>query len=314
MVNTGDMRLLKGVIFFFFLHISGTYAQDTLYGTISVKKNRKKIKSTTAYNYPKIDSKKKDAIKTEFMKYNEQGNIFIHYNYYNNTNETYDYDSSQNLTTVNVFNTYLRTYMYRDSIGYDEHGRMSVKVRFNIDKFQVGRRDVTPLPGSGAQNYVPEGEIFREEYKYDDSGKLIYKSNKRETQFAYFTYKYDSLGNEIEERAVNVRNRSISGKLVLDTQVVINTTKYDDYNNPITYTTTNTRGETLKSTINMYDAKGNKIESQVFDGAFQLRQKYKYTYDEWGNMTKQLYSDYRDLKGKPSLYSETKIEYEIEFY
>jgi hypothetical protein len=285
-----------------------------LYGTISVKKNKKKVKTMTVFNYPKFDSKKKEALKTEFFKYNEYGDVFLHYNFYNNTNETYEYDSARRLISVNMFNTYLRTYMYRDSIGYDEAGRMTAKVRFNIDKYQVGRRDVTPLPGSGAQNYVPEGIIFSESYQYDEKGKLVYKSNKRETQFAYFTYKYDSLGNEIEERSVNVRNRNLSGKLVLDTQVVINYTKYDEYNNPVSYVTMNTRGETLKSTINKYDAKGHKTESQVFNSNFELVQKFAFTYDEWGNMTEQLYSDYHMSKGKQALSTETKIRYEYEFY
>jgi hypothetical protein len=316
MVNKQDMRLYAGVFFLFiFLGIHARAQEDTLLGTISVKKNKKRVKTVTVFNYPELKSKKKDAVKTEFSKYDTYGNIFIHYNYYNQTNETYDYDSLRNLITINVFNTYLRTYMYRDSMSYDEKGRMISKTRFSIEKFNVGRRDVTPLPNSGTGNYVPEGVIFEEEYKYDDKGKLSFKGNKRETQFAYFAYTYDSAGNETQEKAVNVRNKSLSGKLVLDTQVVISYMKYDEAGNCVSFVTKNTRGEVFKSTIDRYDAKGHKVESQVYNSNFELVQKYTYSYDEYGNMTEQLYADYRSMKGsKPVLYSETKIKYEYEFY
>jgi hypothetical protein len=315
MVKMNDMRPLAAVLFLLLFTAAGLYAQDTLYGTISVKKNKKAVKTLTVYNYPHLNSKRKDALKTEFMKYDPAGNLILHYNYYNNTNETYDYDSANLLRNVNVFNTYLRTYMYRDSLGYDEKGRLVAKVRYSIDKFNVGRRDVTPLPNSGAINYVPEGVIFSETYRYDDEGKLVYKANKRETQFNYFTYTYDSAGNPVEEKDVSVRKRNNGTGWVNDTLVVINYTKYDDYSNPVTYVSKNSRGEVFKSTINRYDEKGRKVEAQVFDASFQLKQKFQYSYDEWGNMTGQLYADYAGVKdGKPLLSTETKIIYEYEFY
>src|ERR1051325_11677428 len=305
---------MRRSLFFLFCFITQfLFAQDTLYGTITVKKNRKLVKSMRVFNYPLVKSKEKEGLNTELFKYNERGDVFLHSNFYNNTNETYEYDSTGRLMTMSIYNTYLRTFDYKDTFAYDDNGRLVKKLRFSYNKFNVGRRDVSPPQGSGSQNYVPEGVVFSEEYKYDPAGKLIYKINKREMQFSYFTYVYDSAGNQVEERAVSVRRQDLNGKIKEDTLVVINSTAYDEYMNPVKYETKNTRGETLQASINKFDTKGHKVETQVFDGTFALRQKFLFTYDEFGNMVQQLYYDYRQVNGKSVQSTETKIKYVIEY-
>src|SRR4051812_29785856 len=122
------------LMFFLLLFPFALSAQDSLHHTISVKRNLKKIKTLTVYNYPKVNSKIKDAVRTEFSRYDEQGNIVLHSNFYNNTNETYDYDERGRLKAMKVFNIYLKTYMYQDTFVYNDKGLLAEKTRFMYNK------------------------------------------------------------------------------------------------------------------------------------------------------------------------------------
>lgn len=297
MVIQHDMRHIFTLILVFSFGLSG--AQDSLYHTVIVKKNLKKIKSITVYNYPKINSKQKDAVRTEYSKFDEKGYLFLHSNFYNNTNESYEYNDRGDQVSMKVYDIFLKTYMYQDTFVYDTKGSLTEKTRFMYNKLNAGKKDVKPVVPSDNIGYIPDGVLFKETYKYDEKGLLIYKSNDRGERHTFFNYKYDSLGNEVEEWS------SSCGKK--DTMTVINITKYDDAGNAVSYATINTRGETLRSSINKYDSKNRKTETDVFDGTFTMIQKFLFTYDEEGNMTEQKYYDYKSK-------AESKIMYDIEFW
>jgi YD repeat-containing protein len=297
MVHRLDMRYIFTVILL--LSCSFLRAQDTLHRTITVKKNAKKIKSITVYNYPKVNSKQKDAVRTEYSGFDENGHLFLHSNFYNNTNESYEYNDKGAQVSMKVYDIFLKTYMYQDTFLYDPNGLLVEKTRFIYNKLNAGRKDVKPVVPSDNIGYIPDGVLFRETYKYNEKGLLVHKSNDRGERHAFSDYRYDSLGNQVEERS------SSCGKK--DTLTVINITKYDDAGNAVAYATVNTRGETLRSSINKYDSKNRKTETDVFDAAFTMVQKFLFTYDEEGNMTEQKYYDYKSR-------SESKIMYDVAFW
>src|SRR3989442_659486 len=98
------MRQILVCFLSFFSLADSILAQDSLGTTISVKKNKKVLKSLDVFNYPKIRSKDAEGLLTESSKFNEEGNIFLRSNYYNNTNEMYTYNSKGLLTSVRVYN------------------------------------------------------------------------------------------------------------------------------------------------------------------------------------------------------------------
>ena len=301
---------MRQILLLFILLFSTTgylFTQDTLNGTISVKKNKKVLKKLDVFNYPKLDSKESEGLLTETSKYDESGNIFLRSNFYNNTNETYSYNSKGQLTSMRVYNAYLKSYMYQDSLTYNEKDLLIQKVRYRFNKLNAGGNDLGGKPTKGI-NYVPDSVIFLEIYRYDEADKMKYKANNKGKVFSCSTFYYDSLGQQIQERAV-----SSYGK---DSLVVIDLTTYDDAGEPVKYVEKNSREEIFKTSINKFDSKGNKVETLTYDGSFSLIQKFEFLYDKEGNMIQQNYFYFKYLKGnkEPVLSSESKIKYKRVFY
>ena len=296
---------MRQILFSFILifPLAGSlFAQDSLGGTIRVKKNVKAVKQLDVFNYPKINSKPKEGLLTETSKFDKDGNIFLRSNFYTNTNETFSYNSKGLLTSVRVYNAYLKSYMYQDSLTYDEMGRLIQKVRFRFNKLNAGGKDVATMSTRGV-NYIPDSVLFLETYSYDGSGKMIYKTNKKGKVFSCFTFGYDSAGQQIRERAVTTYGK--------DSLVVINLTTYNDASEPVKYIEKNTREEIFRTSINKFDTKGNKLETLIYDGSFSLVQKFEFIYDKGNNMIEQDCIDYTFLKGDKNVVrsSESKIKY-----
>lgn len=296
---------MRQILLLFILHFSlagSLFAQDTLGGTISVKKNKKVLKKLDVYNYPKLDSKESEGLLTETSTYDVNGTILLRSNFYNNTNETYSYNSKGQLTSMRVYNAYLKSYMYQDSLTYNERDQLIQKVRFRSNKLNAGGRELGAKPSKGV-DHISDSVLFLETYTYDTIGKLKYKANQKGKIFSCFTFEYDSIGNQIRERAV-----STSGK---DSLIVINTTTYNATGEPVKYVEKNVRDEIFKTSINKFDSKGNKVETLTYDGSFSLMEKFEFLYDKESNMIRQNYFHYNYSKGnkEPVLSSESKIKY-----
>lgn len=288
-------------------------AQDSTFSTITVKKNKKHLKSMGVFNAPKFNSPEKDAVQTEWSNYDQDGNLSSHFNFHQNTLEKFIYDKSGRPVLMSTDNTFLKTEISYDTLEYDASGKLKRKVRIPLTV-----QSTQLYPWGDTSKYAMRGVEFCEDYRYDDAGKLVWKINKMRSQYSYFTYKYDSAGNQVEERAVSVRyitygKGGMGGRV--DSLIVINKNGYDAMGNQVSETTYNTGGETLRSRISKFDSKNRITETQIFDASFSLIQKFEYFYDKNDDMIKQLCYDYFTGKDKKQVQnSESKITYKYEYY
>lgn len=130
-------------------------------------------------------------------------------------------------------------------------------------------------------DYFSYGETI---FQYDQQGNIIEKKSEWISSGFFgeikhkYTYKYDNIGNKMEENYYNSEGE-LSSKEVY---------KYDGRGNKMEKNWYNSKGELKSKYTYKYDGKGNKTEENSYNSERKLSSKKVCKYDSKGNKTEEI--------------------------
>ncbi|MEW6467599.1 MAG: hypothetical protein AB1458_01675 [Bacteroidota bacterium] len=280
-------------------------AQPDSTATISIRKQKGRVKTKSVWSYPSKADKKK-GILSETYAYDEKGRVTMRMSFYSNIKELYAYGKDGRLLALDVHDTYLNRFTYRDTFLYDDKGRLAQKLRLNMN---VGA-NVTDVLGKKKADSTGKAQraiASVTHYVYDSLGRLMMSGQTNATEKLFVFYTYDSSGNVLSVKKMKqVEMPSKSGSALSDTLFIeMKVYTYDKWGSLIVTETTDSYARKKKE-LHKYDAENRLEETSVFGDQATPDEKYTYAYDEKGNLAEQVSYDY--LHKTESL---TKFVYEF---
>lgn len=256
-----------------------------------------KVKSITNYDYEAINrfgiiekGSKMDPY-CEKWKYNEKGYIVEVMTYYTDSiyKRCYKYNDKDKVIEINEYNSdgSLST---KEIIKYNDKGDMIADNTYNSDgslKFKNFKREED---NGVIIEFYYSWNVLSYTYKYDAMGNIIEENrfNYEGISTSKSTYKYDTKGNKIEGIYY------LWGKLYSKSTCKFDANGYKIEN---TYYSYNNFKPGINSQVTKYknNVKGNVIEEFKYDEYGKLKAKYTYKYDISDNEIEKKYFDSKNI-------------------